>query len=119
MRVEVEAVYSEEHSDPLRGFFFFLYTITISNRGEETVQLLNRHWVITDGAGQVKEVRGPGVVGEQPVLEPGQAFEYTSGCPLETPTGSMRGEYEMTTPNGSRFLADVAAFELSRPHALH
>jgi ApaG protein len=119
VRVYVEARYSPDHSDPRKSEWFFLYTITISNEGPETVQLLNRHWVITDASGVVEQVRGPGVVGHQPVLRQGEKFEYTSGCPLKTPFGSMQGSYEMSLENGERFLADVAPFALREPGALH
>lgn len=116
--VQVEAVarYSPEHSAPHLGQWFFLYTIRITNLGDETVQLVSRHWVITDATGRVEEVRGLGVVGEQPVLEPGESFEYTSGCPLPTPFGFMRGRYEMLAPaSGQRFDAEIAPFELRQP----
>jgi ApaG protein len=116
--IEVEARYAPEHSAPHLSQWFFLYTIRITNLGEETVQLLHRHWVITDASGQVEEVRGPGVVGEQPVLQPGEAFEYTSGCPLRTPFGWMRGSYEMVAASRRRFDAEVAPFELRQPHGL-
>ena len=119
VRVEVRARYSAEHSDPAHDVWFFLYTIRISNDGDETVQLKNRHWVITDATGKVEEVRGPGVVGEQPVLEPGQSFEYTSGCPLATPFGSMRGTYDMVTGAGKRFDAEIAEFQMREPGAIH
>lgn len=110
------ARYAPEHSAPHLGQWFFLYTIRISNLSDETVQLVARHWVITDATGRVEEVRGPGVVGEQPVLEPGEAFEYTSGCPLPTPFGFMRGRYEMrVVEGGRRFLAEIAPFELREP----
>jgi ApaG protein len=112
VRVKVHCRYSPDHSDPQKSEWFFLYTITISNEGQAPVQLLNRHWVITDANDHVEEVRGPGVVGHQPVLAPGESFEYTSGCPLSTPFGSMRGTYEMVSDDGSRFLAEVAAFGL-------
>ena len=118
VRVEVEARYSSDHSEPGERWFF-LYTIRITNEGGETCQLLSRHWLITDATGQVKEVQGPGVVGEQPVLEPGQAFEYTSGCPLETPFGSMEGRYQMVTGDGDTFEAVIARFELREPRAIH
>jgi len=95
-----------------------LYTVQISNESSETVQLLSRHWIITDATGEVQEVRGPGVVGEQPVLAPGESFEYTSGCPLTTPFGSMNGTYQMVTSRGERFDATIAPFTLSEPHAL-
>ena len=119
VRVSVEARYSPEHSDPVHGQWFFLYTVTIANEGAETVQLLNRHWVITNATGDVEQVRGPGVVGHQPVLREGERFEYTSGCPLKTPFGSMQGTYEMALENGERFLADVAPFALREPGAFH
>jgi ApaG protein len=95
VRVRVRARYSDEHSSPSSSRWFFLYTIRISNEGDTIVQLLNRHWTIVDGTGHTEEVHGPGVVGEQPALEPGQAFEYTSGCPLTTPFGSMAGTFDM------------------------
>lgn len=119
VRVEVLARYSEERSDPGHDLWFFLYTIRITNQGDETVQLKNRHWVITDATGKVEEVRGPGVVGEQPVLEPGQSFEYTSGCQLGTPFGSMRGSYDMVTATGKRFDAEIAEFHMREPGAIH
>lgn len=117
--VDVEARYSEEHSEPERSNWFFLYTITISNQSDQTVQLLSRHWVITDATGQREEVRGPGVVGEQPVLNPGEAFEYTSGCPLTTPYGAMEGQYEMVLEDQSTFYAQIGRFELREPSAIH
>ena len=117
--IEVDASYAPDHSTPQLGHWFFLYTIRISNVGDETVQLLSRHWVITDATGHVEEVRGPGVVGEQPVLQPGEAFQYTSGCPLTTPWGSMRGRYEMRAASGTRFQAEITTFELRQPDAVH
>ena len=119
VRVQVAARYSPEHSEPARDLWFFLYTIRISNEGHETVQLRSRHWIITDATGRVEEVKGPGVVGRQPVLEPGQSFEYTSGCPLPTPFGTMRGTYSMTTPSGRQFEAEIAAFSLREPGSIH
>lgn len=112
VRVRVDAQFSKEHSDLQHGTWFFLYTIRVTNEGSETVQLKNRHWVITDANGHVEEVRGPGVVGNQPVLRQGESFEYTSGCPLNTPFGSMHGSYEMHTPSGDVFEAEVAGFAL-------
>lgn len=112
VRVRVEARYSPGHSDPRKREWFFLYTIRILNEGRETVQLLNRHWIITDANGHVEEVQGPGVVGKQPVLRSGESFEYTSGCALKTPFGSMHGSYEMRLPGGERFDATVAPFAL-------
>lgn len=119
VRVKVEARYSPDHSEPARSEWFFLYTITIANEGEDTVQLLNRHWIITDATGEIEQVRGPGVVGNQPVLQKGESFEYTSGCPLKTPFGSMYGTYEMSLENGERFLAEIAPFALREPGAFH
>lgn len=119
IRVRVRARYSEEHSEPLQQRWLFLYTITISNEGDETVQLISRHWRITDGAEQLQEVKGLGVVGRQPTLAPGESFEYTSGCPLGTPFGSMQGTYQMVTNEGERFEAEIAPFALSGPYTLH
>ena len=119
VRVRVKSQYDPSRSRPNQQQWFFLYTIQISNEGAETVQLISRHWVITDANGTVEEVQGPGVVGEQPVLATGQSFEYTSGCPLTTPFGTMHGTYQMTTTSGVRFDAQIAAFTLSEPHALH
>lgn len=119
VRVRVKSQYDPTRSRPNQQQWFFLYTIQISNEGSETVQLLSRHWVITDANGKEEEVRGPGVVGEQPVLAPGQSFEYTSGCPLTTPFGTMHGSYQMVTTSGERFDAQIAAFTLSEPHSLH
>lgn len=119
VRVVVRSAYIPERSSPSDAQYFFAYRIRISNAGEETVQLLSRHWVITDGAGQIEHVRGPGVVGEQPVLEPGESFEYTSFCPLPTPIGSMHGTYQMVTAGGSTFDAEIAPFSLAVPSALN
>ncbi len=120
VRVQVRARYSAEHSDPQRSQWFFLYTIHIANEGERPVQLLTRHWTITDATGHVEEVRGPGVVGVQPRLEPGEDFEYTSGCPLQTPFGSMEGTFQMVTEGeDGGFDAEVARFELREPGAVH
>ena len=119
LRVEVEARYSSTHSSPETGRWFFLYTIRVSNESPEPVQLMSRHWVISDGTGRVEEVRGEGVVGEQPAIDPGDAFQYTSGCPLPTPFGSMEGNYEILRHDGSSFRARIAPFDLSQPRALH
>lgn len=119
VRVEVRTAYVPERSAPQESRYFFAYRIRISNVGEETVQLRSRHWVISDGEGNMEHVRGPGVVGEQPVLEPGEAFEYTSFCPLPTPIGSMHGTYQMVTAGGSAFDAEIAPFPLAVPHALN
>ena len=119
VRVSVQSEYAPERSQPARNQWFFLYTVTISNEGDDAVQLLARHWIITDGKGRVEEVRGPGVVGKQPTLAPGESFEYTSGCPLPTPFGIMEGTYQMTTASGERFDAKIAPFTLSEPYTVH
>ena len=119
VRVHVVSQYDGERSEPARNQWFFLYTIRITNEGPEAVQLLTRHWIITDGEGKVEEVRGPGVVGKQPILKPGESFEYTSGCPLSTPFGVMEGTYQMMAENGERFDAKVAPFTLSEPYTVH
>jgi ApaG protein len=119
VRVYVESEYAPERSEPARNEWFFLYTVRISNEGSDTVQLLTRHWIITDGAGHIEEVRGPGVVGKQPVLKPGDSFEYTSGCPLSTPFGVMEGTYQMISEAGERFDAKIAPFTLSEPYTVH
>jgi ApaG protein len=119
VRVQVESQYDAERSEPSRNQWFFLYTIRITNEGPDTVQLLTRHWIITDGAGKVEEVRGPGVVGKQPTLKTGESFEYTSGCPLTTPFGVMEGTYQMVTEGGERFDAKIAPFTLSEPYTVH
>ena len=114
--VTVRPFYLEDQSSPAEGHYVWAYRVRIENRGAETVQLRRRHWKITDGRGQVQEVRGPGVVGEQPVLGPGQSFEYTSGTPLPTPSGIMVGSYEMELPNGECFAVAIPAFSLDSPH---
>ena len=119
VRVEVESQYAPERSQPFQNQWFFHYTVRISNEGDETVQLLSRHWIITDGNGHVEEVRGAGVVGEQPVLSPGESFEYTSGCQLKTSTGTMRGTYQMVTEDGSHFDVEIAPFALAEPYTVH
>ena len=119
VRVEVRAHYSPPHSNPRGSEWFFLYSIRISNQGSATVQLTDRHWIIIDGSGHTEEVRGEGVVGAQPVLEPGESFEYTSGCPLPTPFGSMTGTYRMQREDGIEFQAEIALFELVEPGAIH
>ena len=117
IEITVKPFYLEEQSEPDERHFVFAYHIRIQNNGRDVVQLLNRYWQITDGRGRIKEVRGPGVVGEQPVLRPGEAFEYTSGCPLNTETGIMVGTYEMETLDGERFDVDIPAFSLDAPDA--
>jgi ApaG protein len=119
VRVRVEARYAPERSQPSQEQWFFLYTVRIANESDATVQLISRHWIITDGAGQVEEVKGLGVVGQQPVLERGESFEYTSGCPLSTPFGSMHGTYQLVTANGERFDTQIAPFTLEAPYTVH
>lgn len=119
VRVYVQAQYAPERSKPAQNEWFFLYTVTISNEGPEPVQLVTRHWIIKDAAGHVEEVRGPGVVGKQPVLQPGESFEYTSGCPLKTPFGVMEGTFQMVAESGARFDARIAPFTLSEPYTVH
>lgn len=119
VRVQVKSAYVPERSSPPESHFFFAYRVRISNEGDETVQLVSREWIITDADGNVERVRGPGVVGEQPVLGPGEAFEYTSFCPLRTPIGSMHGSYEMVSARGERFDATIAPFSLAVPTAVN
>jgi ApaG protein len=115
----VVSEYAPDRSRPLQHQYFFLYTITITNESADIVQLLTRHWIITDGGGHIEEVRGPGVVGQQPILAPGEAFTYTSGCPLTTPFGTMEGTYQMATRDGAHFDARIAPFTLSEPYTVH
>jgi ApaG protein len=117
IRVRVVSQFSPERSQPSNNQWFFLYTVTIANEGAETVQLISRHWLITNGLGHVDEVRGPGVIGKQPKLAPGESFEYTSGSPLATPFGRMEGTYRMVTSNGEEFDATIAPFTLSEPYS--
>ena len=119
IQIGVETAYTPEQSEPARKRYAFAYTITISNRGAVPARLLSRHWVITDATGKVQEVRGEGVVGEQPYLEPGESFRYTSGAVLETPLGTMQGSYQMVRDDGSNFDAPIAPFRLAMPHVLH
>ena len=115
LRVRVKPIFLDDQSDPEMSRYLWSYTVTIENRGAETVQLLSRYWHITDASGRIQEVRGPGVVGAQPVIEPGQAFEYTSGCPLSTASGAMAGRYQMKAASGE-FEAEIPAFLLESPH---
>lgn len=114
--VSVRPFYLEEQSSPDEDRFVWAYRVNIVNRGAETVQLLERHWRITDKYGRLQEVKGPGVVGEQPVLKPGDSFEYSSGFPLATPSGIMADSYQMTTTGGERFDIEIPAFSLDSPH---
>jgi len=117
--VEVTPSYVEAQSNPEEGQYVFAYTVTIRNLGSVAAQLVSRHWVITDSNGKVQEVEGQGVVGETPHLEPGEAFEYTSGTMIETPVGTMRGSYHMVADDGVEFEAEIAPFTLAIPRVLH
>lgn len=119
IEVDVETQYISEQSVPEENRYVFAYTITIKNVGSVPAKLLNRHWVITDANQKVQEVRGEGVVGEQPYLKPGEGFQYTSGTMLETPVGSMHGSYEMVADDGVNFEAPIPVFTLSLPNTLH
>ena len=119
IRVSVESQYVAEQSSPRARRYVFAYTVRIQNEGTRAAQLRSRHWIITDGDGRVEEVRGPGVVGQQPFLRPGEHFEYTSGCVLQTPRGQMRGTYQMVDENNEGFDATIAPFELRLPHTLN
>jgi len=114
--VTVETSYLEKQSDPDEQYFVWAYRITIANHSNQTVQLLSRHWKISDGQGRVQEVRGEGVIGEQPILEPGANYTYSSGTPLQTPSGFMHGSYQMQSDEGERFDVDIPAFSLDSPH---
>jgi ApaG protein len=115
IKVQVKSQYDPSRSNPNQNEWFFLYTVRITNEGSDTVQLMSRHWVITDGMGKVQEVRGPGVVGNQPMLAPGESFEYTSGCPLTVPFGSMQGTYQMVNDREEQFDIEIAPFVLMEP----
>jgi ApaG protein len=115
IRVKVQSLYLPDQSSPREDRYVFAYTITISNESGRTAQLRTRHWIITDGRGVIEEVRGDGVVGEQPRLQPGQSFQYTSGCVLTTPIGTMQGTYRMWRDDGTFFDAEIAAFSLASP----
>ena len=119
IRVEVLSHYSQENSRPAQGQWVFQYTVRITNQGTDTVQLLTRHWIITDALEHVQEVKGPGVVGQQPVLASGEAFKYSSWCPLETPVGTMRGSYQMQRVSGDQFDAEIAPFALRAPFTVN
>jgi ApaG protein len=119
VNVSTEAQYISDQSDESKDRFVFSYTVTIHNSGTVTAQLISRHWVITDGRSQVQEVRGLGVVGAQPLLKPGEKFEYTSGTALATPVGTMRGSYQMVAEDGTQFDAAIPEFTLSVPRVLH
>jgi len=119
IRVEVMSRHSPENSRPLQGEWVFQYTVRITNQGSETVQLLSRHWIITDAAEHTEEVKGEGVVGEQPVLAPGESFKYSSWCPLKTPMGKMEGTYRMACAGGSQFDIEIAPFALKAAYTVN
>jgi ApaG protein len=119
IRVSVRSQYVPERSNPNEDVFFFAYEVTIANEGDEPAQLVTRHWIITDAFGNVEEVRGEGVVGETPFLDPGDSFTYTSFCPLRTEIGTMHGTYQMVRPDGSAFDAAIPSFTLEQPHFLN
>lgn len=119
IEVQVATQYLDDQSDAAVGRYVFSYTINITNSGTVAAQLISRHWLITDAEGAVQEVRGLGVVGHQPLLQPGQSFEYTSGCALAAPVGTMKGSYQMVAEDGAQFEAQIAEFVLSMPRTLH
>lgn len=119
IKIEVESTYLEEQSLPEENRYVFAYTVTIRNVGSSAAKLVTRHWIITDADGKEQEVRGEGVVGEQPHLQPGEGFQYTSGTMIETPVGSMRGSYQMVGDDGEEFDAEIPVFTLSVPRMLH
>ena len=116
IRVAVKPAYLDDQSDPDDDRYVWSYTVTIENRGAEPVQLLSRAWTIVDGTGRMQDIRGPGVVGAQPVIAPGESFQYTSGCPLETASGTMSGRYQMMSASGESFEAEIPAFLLESPY---
>jgi ApaG protein len=119
VKIEVQSSFVPEQSAPETSYFFFSYKIQITNLRDSPVQLLSRHWIITDGHGRVQEVRGEGVIGVQPVIEPGHMFEYSSFCPLETPTGMMKGSYEMNMAGGENFEVTIPSFFLVEPSSFN
>jgi ApaG protein len=119
VRVQVESQYLPQQSDPAESRWVHIYHVTVVNEGEKTVQLLSRHWIITNSRGEEEHVRGPGVVGNQPVLRSGQAFRYTSGCPIDTAVGTMHGTYQMVDEDGEPFDAEIAPFTLAEPYAIN
>jgi len=119
IEVSTFPTFLEQHSDAAQNRFVFAYTITLKNRGQEAARLIERHWIITHADGQTEVVRGPGVVGEQPLLEPGESYTYSSGAVIPTPVGTMQGDYLFVRANGERFLVDIPCFTLSIPRVLH
>ena len=118
VRIRVRPAYHADQSSPGRRYWFFSYTIEIANEGKDVVQLVSRHWTITDGTGRVEEVQGPGVIGQTPVIAPGRAFVYTSFCPLPTPVGAMEGAYTMRREDGTTFEAKIGTFVLEDPESV-
>ncbi|MBL6749142.1 MAG: Co2+/Mg2+ efflux protein ApaG [Nevskia sp.] len=119
VRIVVQPRYVPDQSDPPNRSYLFAYHVTIRNEGTQTVKLVSRHWIITNGEGKVDEVKGPGVVGHQPSLKPGEQFQYTSGCPLNTPVGTMHGSFQMVFDNGETFDAQIDPFRLAVPRVLN
>lgn len=119
IKIDVNTNYIPEQSDPSSDRYVFAYTVTIANHGTASAQLISRHWIITDAENKVQEVRGLGVVGEQPFLKPGETFEYTSGTSMSSPVGTMRGSYQMVAEDGQKFDAEIPEFTLSMPRILH
>jgi ApaG protein len=119
VRVEVEARFAADRSRTFDNEWVFIYSVRITNEGDDTVQLLGRHWIITDATGHTEEIRKPGVVGAQPVLQPGESFQYSSSCELTTSNGLMRGTYQMVTEDGEHFDVEIAPFSLHEPYTVH
>ncbi len=119
VRIEIESSYIPDRSSEPENYFFFAYDVVITNVGDDIVQLVSREWIITNSDGEVERVEGPGVVGKQPLLGPGESFEYTSFCPLNTPVGSMQGAYTMKLENGETFAAEISPFTLATPHGVN
>ena len=119
VRVEVTPEFLPDQSEPERGLWVHAYHVAVTNQGEQPVRLLGRHWIITNAHGTEEHVRGPGVVGQQPVIAPGETFRYSSGAPLDTAFGAMHGSYQLVTPEGERFDSEVAPFDLAEPYALN
>ena len=119
IRVEVMSKYSAENSRPQQDAWVFEYTVRITNQGTDTVQLLSRHWIITDALDNIEEVEGPGVIGQQPILAPGESFKYSSWCPLKTPTGTMHGTYRMARDDGTKFDIEIAPFALKARYVVN
>ena len=117
--IKVRPTYIADQSDPVNNHYVFSYTVTIRNNGSDAAKLLTRHWVITDGDGLIQEVKGEGVIGEQPHLKPGEGFQYTSGTFMNTPFGTMHGSYQMVSDSGEKFDAEIPTFQLSAPNTLH